>query len=239
MGQSFALPIPTKLPGRKSDRTPILREYNDDGPSCRTSVGLTHQRSSLGARLRNFAALLHRPPSPMSSSVDSNNWEEAASAPSSVENDVLDGSCSTSSARPSVFDTLASSFVWDRSIVGLTPTSHRPRTPATPSSLFSSTARMSASVSASDAIVPVFSASRLASDRLGSSASALAPFEVSAISTASSTSTALVRSALQSRSPVVRHQGLPPLRLGELEQIFAAIVTSDGSGTRTKLPLSC
>lgn len=35
-----------------------------------------------------------------------------------------------------------------------------------------------------------------------------------------------------------QHAQLPKLRLGELEQIFAAIVTSDDGSTRAKIALS-
>ncbi|GAB9466896.1 hypothetical protein Gpo141_00004260 [Globisporangium polare] len=123
---------------------------------------------------------------------------------------------------PSVSSSSATVTATPRRQIGLAATSS------------SVSAHASSSSGFSDAIVPVPPKSRLTHDRimLGSSA---------ASSTTSSANAMVVRSRSNGSKNAMaqpQHARLPKLRLGELEQIFAAIVTGDDSSTRAKIALS-
>lgn len=227
------------LPSRKTER--LLRD-RETMSQHNNNASFVH-RSSMGGRLRSYGVILYQPSTPTTSSEAQGPTSEddvAVSTPSPVVNDMISVRkrqwSTTSSKASSTVTTLTTA---ERSFASKTPSvsSSSSATAGTPRRRIGAgtstpvSAHAGSSSGYSDAIVRVPPKSRPAHDRI-----MLSP---SAASSTSSATTMVVRNRdNETKSMLPQHSRLPKLRLGELEQIFAAIVTSDDSSTRAKIALS-
>lgn len=242
MGQTLSFPH-MHLPSRKTERLLLRNRETTSQHNNNNNNASFVRRSSMGGRLRSYGVILYHPSTPTTSSEaqgPTSEYDVAVSTPSPVVNDMISVRKrqwpTTSSKASSIMTTLTTT---DHNIASKTPsvssssaTTGTPRRQIGPAGTRTPVSAHAGSSSGySDAIVSAPPKSRPTHDRTTLSSSLA--------SSASSTATTVVCSrGNEPKSMLPQHSRLPKLRLGELEQIFAAIVTSDDSSTRAKIALS-